>query len=190
MTDPRTSQPSPQVPVFDGHNDTILNLMATGRSFFERSHEGHIDLPRAREGGLFGGFFAVFLRDPEVMPTEEVPDPRRTIGRYSDPAKMPAPMELEYAQRQTLRALGTLVRLEDASDGALRIVGVGLTLGLAAAAILSSRVAPLLYEVSPLDPFTFAAVMGLLLATAAAASWIPAIRAARLNPNVCLNQSA
>jgi membrane dipeptidase len=122
VTDPQSPQPSSPVPVFDGHNDTILNLMATGRSFFERSHEGHIDLPRAREGGLLGGFFAVFIRDPEVMPTEEVPDPRRAIARYSDSATMPAPMELDYAQRQALRTLGTLVRLEDASDGAVRIV--------------------------------------------------------------------
>ena len=33
--------------VFDGHNDTILNLAKTGRSFFARSADGHIDLPRA-----------------------------------------------------------------------------------------------------------------------------------------------
>ena len=42
--------------VFDGHNDTVLSLERTGRSFFERSDEGHIDLPRARAGGLGGGF--------------------------------------------------------------------------------------------------------------------------------------
>jgi membrane dipeptidase len=108
------SDPQPTIPVFDGHNDTILSLMGTGRSFFERSDEGHVDLPRARAGGLFGGFLAVFVRDPEAMPTEEAPDPKQAIARYSDPAAMPPAMELDYAQRQTLRLLGTLVRLEDA----------------------------------------------------------------------------
>ena len=48
----RTGSPYP--PIFDGHNDTVLSLVKTGRSFFDRSTEGHIDLPRAREGGLGG----------------------------------------------------------------------------------------------------------------------------------------
>jgi membrane dipeptidase len=45
------------IPIFDGHNDTLLNLYlpdrGEGRDFFERSDLGHIDLPRAREGGFF-----------------------------------------------------------------------------------------------------------------------------------------
>ena len=55
------------IPVFDGHNDTLLDLPLSGRSFFERSDQGHLDLPRAREGSLGGGFFAVFIRDPEIV---------------------------------------------------------------------------------------------------------------------------
>ncbi|MDQ3547832.1 MAG: peptidase, partial [Chloroflexota bacterium] len=43
--------------VFDGHNDTVLSLTGTGRSFFEKSDVGHVDLPRSQEGGLGGGFF-------------------------------------------------------------------------------------------------------------------------------------
>ena len=43
-------------PVFDGRNDTLTDLYepeeGEERSFFERSEQGHIDLPRAREGGL------------------------------------------------------------------------------------------------------------------------------------------
>src|ERR1700709_1838651 len=52
------------IPVFDGHNDTILSLRETGRSFFERSETGHIDFPRAKAGGLAGGFFAVWVPSP------------------------------------------------------------------------------------------------------------------------------
>lgn len=60
------SEPSstPLIPVFDGHNDTLLSLLSTGRDFFSESEIGHIDLPRARKGGLVGGFFAVFVPDP------------------------------------------------------------------------------------------------------------------------------
>src|SRR5215211_1870331 len=58
-----------EIPVFDGHNDTLLNLhlpdRGEGRSFFERSELGHIDLLRAREGGFGGGFFACYTPNPE-----------------------------------------------------------------------------------------------------------------------------
>ena len=47
----------------------LLNLhlpdRGEGRSFFERSDLGHIDLPRAREGGFGGGFFACYTPNPE-----------------------------------------------------------------------------------------------------------------------------
>jgi membrane dipeptidase len=53
------------IPFFDGHNDTLLRLLeAPGvdkeRPFIEGSREGHIDLPRAKAGGMKGGFFAMF----------------------------------------------------------------------------------------------------------------------------------
>ena len=53
------------IPFFDGHNDTLLRLLeAPGadkeRPFIEGSKDGHIDLPRARAGGMKGGFFAMF----------------------------------------------------------------------------------------------------------------------------------
>jgi hypothetical protein len=54
-------------PIFDGHNDTVLSMVKTGRSFFERSEGGHVDLPRVREGGMGGGFFALYIPDPVVV---------------------------------------------------------------------------------------------------------------------------
>jgi membrane dipeptidase len=120
------------IPVFDGHNDTLLDLPLTGRSFFERSPQGHVDLPRAREGGLGGGFFAVFIRDPEIVaadPPESEDDSNdttavaaRMAGRYSDPANLPPPMSLEYAQREAMRAVARLFRMEAESAGAARVV--------------------------------------------------------------------
>ena len=47
--------------VFDGHNDVLLALYKKERDFFTRSDKGHLDLPRAKEGGFGGGFFAVFI---------------------------------------------------------------------------------------------------------------------------------
>ena len=119
------------IPVFDGHNDTLLDLPLTNRSFFERSEHGHLDLPRAREGGLGGGFFAVFIRDPEVAaadpPEEDDADDTtavaaRASSRYSDPDDLPPPMTLEYAQREAMRTVARLYRLEAESAGAANVV--------------------------------------------------------------------
>lgn len=91
-------------PVFDGHNDTILSLNHTGRSFFDKSSEGHLDLPRAKEGGVGGGFFAVYIAD-------------RGADQPTDDA-----LPTEYAQSQALSMLGQLIRLEAESQGKCRIV--------------------------------------------------------------------
>jgi membrane dipeptidase len=122
------------IPIFDGHNDTLLDLPLTGRSFFERSDDGHLDLPRARAGGLGGGFFAVFVRDPEIAAVdaahaaeaEESDDTTaiaaRTASRYADPNNLPPPMTLDHAQRETLRTVARLLRLEAESAGAAKVV--------------------------------------------------------------------
>ncbi|MEO1018351.1 MAG: membrane dipeptidase, partial [Pseudomonadota bacterium] len=62
--------PNP-VPIFDGHNDVLLRLTrdpehGVGR-FLEGATNGHLDLPRAKEGGFVGGLFAVFV-PPRKMP--------------------------------------------------------------------------------------------------------------------------
>lgn len=54
----------PMIPVFDGHNDTLLSLLSTGRDYYAGSDVGHWDAPRAKQGGLAGGFFACFVPTP------------------------------------------------------------------------------------------------------------------------------
>ena len=65
---------------------------------------------------------------------------------------------------------------------ALRLAVPGILLGLAAAAWLTRFLQTLLYGVEPLDPATFAQLALLMLAVASAAAWIPARRAARIDP--------
>jgi putative ABC transport system permease protein len=65
---------------------------------------------------------------------------------------------------------------------ALRFTLAGALAGLAGALALSRFLETLLYETSPRDPFTFAVAPALLIGVALIASWIPATRAARLNP--------
>ncbi|PRY25488.1 dipeptidase AC [Aliiruegeria haliotis] len=57
------------IPVFDGHNDFLLRLVqapeAREQLWLERGDEGHLDLPRMREGGFAGGLFAIFVPSPD-----------------------------------------------------------------------------------------------------------------------------
>ncbi|MDR7483172.1 MAG: dipeptidase [Armatimonadota bacterium] len=111
-------------PIFDGHNDTILSLVRTGRSFFERSEIGHVDLPRARQGGLGGGFFAIYLRDPALADVSAADGAalERALHIYGDEARWPEPMALDYAQPAALDLFGRLLRLERHAGGLVRIV--------------------------------------------------------------------
>jgi ABC-type antimicrobial peptide transport system permease subunit len=79
---------------------------------------------------------------------------------------------------------GTVLRLV-VGEG-VRVVVVGLAVGAVAALSLAGRVSPLLYAVSAKDPVTYAGVVGVLLAVAVVASLAPALRAARVDPNVAL----
>jgi ABC-type antimicrobial peptide transport system permease subunit len=69
---------------------------------------------------------------------------------------------------------------------ALRLTGMGVVLGLIAAAALMQLMKALLFGVSPLDPITFIAVPLVLAAAAVFASYLPARRAAKVDPVVAL----
>ncbi|HVU23352.1 MAG TPA: ABC transporter permease [Opitutus sp.] len=60
--------------------------------------------------------------------------------------------------------------------------GIGLVIGLVGAALLSRTMASLLFQVQATDPVVYVAVALVLLAVAALASWLPARRAARIDP--------
>jgi len=49
--------------VFDGHCDTILEVINHKRSLGSRTLVGHLDIPRMKEGGVDVQFFAVFIED-------------------------------------------------------------------------------------------------------------------------------
>jgi putative ABC transport system permease protein len=63
---------------------------------------------------------------------------------------------------------------------------VGVAAGLATAAGLTGLLTSLLYEVRPIDPATFATVSGVLVGVALLASYLPARRAAKVDPLVAL----
>lgn len=111
------------LPVFDGHNDTLLNLYlperGKGRSFFTRSESGHIDLPRAREGGFGGGFFAIFVPSPL-----EAGNPGKNVIETATgyEVRLSPPVEHTYAQETAIAMMALLFRLEKESEGQLQVV--------------------------------------------------------------------
>jgi ABC-type antimicrobial peptide transport system permease subunit len=97
---------------------------------------------------------------------------------------------LAFVTTQRTREIGVRIAL-GAKPGAMRtsvlrhglqLCVVGLVLGLVAAVALRAAIRPMLYEVSATDPFTLAAVSAVLLLVGTVAAWIPANRAARLDP--------
>jgi predicted permease len=68
----------------------------------------------------------------------------------------------------------------------LLMVAAGLLIGLPAAFLLTGLVKKVLYGVTPADPVSFFAALVLMVAAAAAAAWLPARRAARVDPMIAL----
>jgi len=79
---------------------------------------------------------------------------------------------------------GTVVRSVLRTALATALLGIGI--GLVAAYALTRTIASFLYEVSPTDPATALAVAGVLLVVAALAAFVPARRAASVNPMTAL----
>jgi ABC-type antimicrobial peptide transport system permease subunit len=68
----------------------------------------------------------------------------------------------------------------------LRLVAVGMAIGLGMSALLGRAIASQLVGVTAYDPQTLAMAAGLLSMTGAIACWIPARRAARVDPLLAL----
>ncbi|HEU4631138.1 MAG TPA: ABC transporter permease [Gemmatimonadaceae bacterium] len=70
----------------------------------------------------------------------------------------------------------------------LRLAAVGIVAGLAGAATLARLLRGLLFEVGTADPATYAAVAAAVAALVVAATWLPARRAARIDPTEALRE--
>jgi len=68
----------------------------------------------------------------------------------------------------------------------MQLTGLGVAIGLIGAAAASRALITLLFGVSPLDPVTYFGVVTLAAAVSALACWVPAWRAARVDPSVTL----
>ena len=111
-----------QLPViFDGHNDLLLRLHFSSHEnphlqFLKGDGEGHLDLPRMRQGGFGGGFFAIYI--PSDLKLDDL------IAEMSKPQyDVPLPPEIPYTQALpiALSMAADLIRIEALSEGHAKI---------------------------------------------------------------------
>src|SRR5687768_3582234 len=96
--------------------------------------------------------------------------------------------------RQRVQEIGVRMAFGAQPSGIFRMVvgqglalsGVGIVVGLVAALLLTRAMTKLLVGVTPNDPLTFVSMIVVFFVIAAVASWLPARRAASVQPNVAL----
>lgn len=100
--------------VFDGHNDVLLRLWHNGKKggdpvaeFVDGTAQGHIDVPRAKAGGLAGGLCAVYIPSGDLILQE--PDEN---GHYVTP--LAAPLQREPSLDIAMEKLAIAYRVERA----------------------------------------------------------------------------
>ena len=108
-----------------------------------------------------------------------------SVGLYGVVSCMVAQRGREIAIRMAVGAqVADVRRLVLTEAGGLALLGA--LLGIAAAVALTRRLQSLLFETSPLDPLVFVAVSTFLIGVCLLASWLPARRAARIDPLTAL----
>jgi predicted permease len=121
---------------------------------------------------VFGGLFMVFGVAALLL---------AAIGLYA---------VMAFSVSRRVREVGIRIALGARTSDVLRLVfrqgivqlAIGLTLGLGLGALVSQGIGALLFEVQPRDPVTFAGVVSLLTAAGLLACYIPARRAAKVDP--------
>jgi putative ABC transport system permease protein len=109
------------------------------------------------------------------------------IGAYGVTSYLVSQRTKELGVRLALGAEPSRVARLVVADG-MRVAGAGVLVGVVAALFTTRLAASLLYGVSPRDPLTITAVATVLLLVAALANYLPARRAARVDPLIALRQ--
>jgi putative ABC transport system permease protein len=143
----------------------------------------------------------VRLRDMDSVFDETIRRPRllaQLLGAFAGLALLLAAIGtygvLSYIVTERRREIGIRVALGATRSHVLRqivkqglqVTAIGVTIGLAGALAVNRLIASLLFGVEPTDIMTIAFVIATITAVAVVASWLPAWRASRLDPNVVL----
>ena len=110
-----------------------------------------------------------------------------SVGIYGVMAYMVTQRTNEIGLRMALGARpGDVLRLVVGQG--MRLVGLGIVLGIVAGLAVTRLMGNLLFNVPTYDPITFGSVSVLVAAVAFIAGWLPAMRASRIDPVLALRQ--
>jgi predicted permease len=112
-----------------------------------------------------------------------------SVGIYGLLAYMVGQRSHEIGVRMALGAMPSTIGKMIVSRGA-GLAGIGVGIGIVLSGIMAPLISSLLYGVEPLDPEVFIAVPVILMVVVLLASYIPAWRAARVNPIVALRRES
>jgi ABC-type antimicrobial peptide transport system permease subunit len=145
----------------------------------------------------------VRLRDMDSVYAESIRRPRllaELLGAFAGLALLLAAIGtygvLSYMVRERRREIGIRVVLGATRSDVLtqimkqgiQVTAIGVAIGLGGALAVNQLIASLLFGVQPTDILTTAFVIATITAVAVIASWLPAWRASRLDPNVVLRE--
>jgi predicted permease len=168
------ASPSAILPTVLGRVQTLdENLALTNPTTIQSSMAGGLWAPRMG-AALFGifGLLGMLLA---------------SIGIYGVMAYTVAQRTNEIGIRMALGARpGDVLRLVVGQG--MRLTVIGIAIGVVGALAITRLMGTLLFNVSPNDPLTFIAVSTILAAVAFLAGWLPAWRAARIDPLLALRQ--
>ena len=102
--------------IFDGHNDVLLRQYSDpdARRGFSAGFQAHLDVPRARQSGFAGGFFAIFVPGTFNLDSESS---QMRKASYDQP--LPPPVSQKDALPVAMAQAAKLIDLEN--DGAVKI---------------------------------------------------------------------
>jgi membrane dipeptidase len=110
-------------PTFDGHNDILFRILKDPANreaiWLTGEGKGHLDLPRMKQGGFAGGFFAIYVPSPH---DDQDIDYLQIMANPPYSMPLPALIGAEAAQPTALAMAGYLLWMERASGGQFRIV--------------------------------------------------------------------
>ena len=107
------------------------------------------------------------------------------VGLYGVMSSLVSQRMREFGLRMAVGASSGDI-LRRVLGNAAKLVGIGTGIGLLAALVLTRLIASLLYGVKPFAAATFGFVSAFLAAVGLLASYVPASRAGKADPNQCL----
>ena len=145
------------------------------------------------------GYAAAYLEAVANRHVGGTVDRRTLIDRLGGPlpeASSDPHVVLANLVRQRVSEIGVRMAFGAPPSSIFRLVigqglwlsGIGVVAGVAGALLLTRAMTKLLVNVAPTDPVTYASMIVLFFVIAAFACWIPARRAALVDPNVALRE--